>query len=208
MSCDDVRLSLSARLDGEAMPLRADEVDEHLAGCATCRAWLAGAEQVTRAVRVQAVEVPDLTTRIMTALYAEKVLPIDARRPARTNPVKALRWSLAALALLQLVMAVPTLFGAVGQGIHAGRETAAFDIALSVGLLVVASYPEYARVFTPVVLTLVVGLASASAVDMPYGLVSTERVATHLITVAQLWVLWLLSRHSRRPTPSLAETHK
>ena len=47
------------------------------------------------------------------------------------------------------MLAVPDLLGAVGHEAHAGREVAAFDIALAVGLLIAACYPEYARIFAP-----------------------------------------------------------
>src|SRR4051794_33713744 len=101
MRCDDVRLVLSARLDGEAAydasPLTGrpqvgnfagrpqvgisaadagpDAVSAHLDGCAMCRTWLSGAERVTRLVRVQAVQVPDLTMSIMQAVHADGSMP-------------------------------------------------------------------------------------------------------------------------------------
>lgn len=83
------------------------------------------------------------------------------------------------LAVVQLMLALPDLLGAVGHDAHAGREVAAFDIALAVGLLVAACYPEYARVFAPVVITLVVCFASISALDVVAGVVTPARVAVH-----------------------------
>lgn len=39
--CDDVRMAVLARLDGEAARLTADEVDAHTVGCGACQAALA-----------------------------------------------------------------------------------------------------------------------------------------------------------------------
>jgi predicted anti-sigma-YlaC factor YlaD len=61
MTCDDVRAALSARLDGEEPGAPAVAVDAHTDACRDCRTWLARAERVTRLVRVQSVDVPDLT---------------------------------------------------------------------------------------------------------------------------------------------------
>src|SRR5437762_1654163 len=49
LSCDQARLALSARLDGEPLGVPADRLDAHLATCAGCADWLARAEQLTRA---------------------------------------------------------------------------------------------------------------------------------------------------------------
>ncbi|SCK39762.1 Putative zinc-finger [Streptomyces sp. WMMB 714] len=52
MLCSRARTALSARLDGEALPPGVTEqaLQEHLAGCADCRAWEAGALRLQRAV--------------------------------------------------------------------------------------------------------------------------------------------------------------
>jgi len=224
MRCDDVRLALSARLDGEALfppggpgeaaheapHQAAHEVDEHLGGCPTCRAWLAGAERVTRTVRIQPVEVPDLTARILAAVQADGSLPSarvgvgspdrPRQRASRSGGHRrvGLRWALGLLAVAQLMLAVPDLLGAVGHDAHAGREVAAFDIAIAVGLLVAACYPEHARVFAPVVITLVVCFASISALDIVQGVVTPGRVAVHALAVVQAGLVWLLARTEPR----------
>jgi predicted anti-sigma-YlaC factor YlaD len=190
MRCDDVHLALSARLDGEAETQPRAAVDAHLAGCSGCRAWLARAERVTRAVRLQPVEVPDLTERILARAHAEGALPA---MPAGRR-VSWMRWALGGLAVIQLMLAVPDLLGAVGHDAHAGREVAAFDIALAVGLLIAAWYPEHARIFAPVVLTLVLCFAAISGVDVMQGVVSPGRVAVHAISVVQAGLLWRLAR--------------
>ncbi len=192
MRCDLVQAALSARLDGEAETQPSYEIDAHLDGCAACRDWLTRAEQLTRIVRVQSVEVPDLTAAILAAARRENVVP-SSRRPTAQRWA-GLRWSLGLLAVVQLFVAVPDLLGAVGHDAHAGREVAAFDIALSVGLLIAAWYPEYARFFAPVVMTLVLCFVMISALDVTQGVVTASRVAVHAIAVVQAGLLWLLAR--------------
>ena len=192
LRCETVRSALSARLDGEDHPAPAETVDAHLARCAGCRSWLAEAERVTRTVRVQAVAVPDLTERILAAAAQAGALPQLA---APSGPATGrLRWALGLLAALQLVLAVPDLLGTGGHDAHAGREVAAFDVALAVGLLIAACYPEQARVFAPVVVTLVLCFATISAVDVMQGAVTPARVAVHTLAAAQAGLLWLLAR--------------
>jgi predicted anti-sigma-YlaC factor YlaD len=100
---------------------------------------------------------------------------------------------------MQLMVAVPELLGALGHEEHAGREVAAFDIALAVGLLLVAWYPEYARVFAPVAVTLVFCFAAISALDMVQGVVTPGRVATHGIAAVQALLVWRLARGTSSP---------
>lgn len=42
--------------------------------------------------------------------------------------------------MAQLMLAIPELLGAAGHDAHAGREVAAFEIALAAGLIVAARY--------------------------------------------------------------------
>jgi len=197
--CDDIRVDLSARLDGEATNLTSVILDTHVRGCVMCQTWLAGAERVTRTVRVQPVAVPDLTAQILTALQADGTVGNPATAKRRDWQV-ALRWALGGLAVVQLMLAVPDLLGAAGHDAHSGREVAALQIALAVGLLVAACYPEYARVFAPVAIILVICFAAISTLDMMEGTVTTARVAGHLLTLAQAALVWFLARGvSRRP---------
>jgi len=73
-----------------------------------------------------------------------------------------------------------------------------------VGLLVVAWYPEYARVFAPVLLALVVCFASISALDLMQGVISPSRIAIHALAGLQALTLWLLTRDPARSDPVLS----
>ena len=201
MRCDAVRTALSVRLDGEADTHLRVDLDAHLDGCPACRAWLTQAERITRVVRVQSVQVPDLTAQILAAAQREGVFPrpaTDRAYGAAAQRWNVLRWCLGLLAVVQLIIAVPGLLGEIGHEAHSGREVAAFDIALSVGLLIAAFYPEYARFFAPVVITLVLCFGTISALDVMQGVVTPSRVAVHVIAVVQAGLLWLLAR---RATP-------
>ena len=75
MTCDAVRVALSALLDGEPPGADPAELTAHLVACPACRDWRARAEMVTRTVRKQAGEVPDLTATVLTAVAADGGLP-------------------------------------------------------------------------------------------------------------------------------------
>jgi predicted anti-sigma-YlaC factor YlaD len=189
MRCDDARPALSARLDGEPTLVDDLDLDAHLSTCGACRAWYATAEEVTRTARMASAPAPDLTARILAAVQTDAV-PVRRRR----RSALVLRWALGVLAVVQVLIAVPDLLGSVGHEAHAGREVAAFDIALAVGLLLVASYPEYARMFTPVVFTLVLCFASISALDLADGVITPSRVVGHVLALLQAVLVWLLAR--------------
>jgi predicted anti-sigma-YlaC factor YlaD len=113
--------------------------------------------------------------------------------------VGRLRWALDALAVLQLLLALPALLGAAGHDAHTGREVATLQIALAAGLLMTALYPEHARLFASVAVTLVVCLGAISALDTIEGAVTPSRIAVHLLTLAQAIVVWQIARGSDGP---------
>ncbi|WP_367127721.1 zf-HC2 domain-containing protein [Saccharothrix sp. HUAS TT1] len=53
MDCRSCREALSARLDGEVEPVPAAETDAHLAQCPACTRRQAGAQALTRSIRVR-----------------------------------------------------------------------------------------------------------------------------------------------------------
>lgn len=74
MRADDhalIRADLSARLDGEVSDEIAAWLDDHLATCSECRAYLARLESVRALVRVQPLpdDVPDLAPAVMRAVH-------------------------------------------------------------------------------------------------------------------------------------------
>lgn len=73
LRCEDVRVELSARLDGEVDAGTAARVDEHLRSCAACRAHETALQAVRRSIRLHAFEeeVPDLTAAVMRRIHTE-----------------------------------------------------------------------------------------------------------------------------------------
>ncbi|MGH3738909.1 MAG: hypothetical protein ACRDT6_25415, partial [Micromonosporaceae bacterium] len=100
-------------------------------------------------------------------------------------------FAVAGAALLQLALAVPDLFAA-GGGPHADREGAAFDVAVAVGFLFAARFPERARALVPIAVVLAVALAVATGIDLAGGATSVLHELGHLLVVVQAGLLWLL----------------
>lgn len=198
MKCDDVRVALSARLDGEDPQAPAAALDAHTATCPDCRSWLSRAEQVTRLTRVRSVQVPDLTARVLAAVAADPVLA--ARTPAAVRAARrqVLRVAVAVAAVAQLAIALPVLLAGLGVAAdpHTGREMASFDVALAVGFALAAWRPERARAFLPVALVLALCLAGTSAVDIANSTTALVHEIGHLAAVVQAGLLWALGRVS------------
>jgi predicted anti-sigma-YlaC factor YlaD len=213
--CKDVRVALSARLDGEEPGMAAESIDGHLFGCPACAAWLDGVGQVQAAELAQA---PDLTEQIMSAVNADAVVTAHRARLRAAAEAHAhrqvLRIAVALAALVQLGLAVPTLVGtflATEAGPHTGREMASFDIAVAVGFLLAAYRPARARAFVPVALVLAACLAITSGVDVVRGVTGFGHEFGHLVAVAQAGLLWALGRReagmpTRVPRPRVAGT--
>lgn len=190
--CDGVRVDLSARLDGEATDRTSAELDVHLAGCPDCAAWLQRVERVTRQARLRTAAVPDLTASILQAVAADQA----AQRAQTAGVRQILRLAVAIAAGVQLLLALPVLFG-VGVDPHATREMASFDIAVAVGFALAAGRPERARAFVPVAFVLAACLATTSILDLSDGATNLAHEVGHLAALAQAVLLWALSRRTR-----------
>jgi len=204
--CEDVRVAMSARLDGEDPGLAPEQIDGHLSQCAGCAAWLRAAQRLV----VQLPEAPDNTGRIMAAVAADPLVAAEAAR--RRAAVEAqgrqrvLRVAVAAAALVQLALAVPTLvsaFLATEVGPHTSREMAAFDIAVAIGFLFVAYRPARARALVPVAIVLAILLGVTSGVDIARGVAGPAHEIGHLVAVVQAGLLWGLARIVAVPLPRM-----
>lgn len=201
MDCDRCRAALSAALDGEDAGADDAEVRGHLAGCAGCAAFAAGAEQLHRAARVAPAErVPDLTDPILARIGNEPdPVAVDDR-------TRFLRISLAIIGAIQLAMAVPALVLGDDAGLptHAARHLGSFALALGVGLLVVAWKPERAPGVLPVVAALVACLIGSSILDVVQRVATPGAEVGHAPELVGLVAVWLLARapeeHARHRT--------
>jgi Putative zinc-finger len=86
VTCDDARLALSLRLDGELLDeADASELDRHLAGCPECVAFERSLGRVRAGLRFERVDaVPDVAPAVVATLTAQAH---DTRRPARPHHV-------------------------------------------------------------------------------------------------------------------------
>jgi predicted anti-sigma-YlaC factor YlaD len=197
--CEQIRVALSAHMDGEESGVSPAGLESHLAGCADCRSWRASAELLTRAVRVQSVEVPDLTTRILTAVAAENTASAKHYADTARERRRVLQIALAISAVVQLVLAIPAMLG--GIDVHTSREAASFDIALAVGFALAAWRPERARAFVPVAFVLAGCLTLTSAFDIAGGATIIAHEMSHLAALAQAFILLALSRGTKNVAP-------
>jgi predicted anti-sigma-YlaC factor YlaD len=194
MLCADVRVSMSAALDGEMPSLPPDVVEHHLRGCGACRQWSEGVAALHRSLRVQPAEAePDSTDAILAAL--------PRRRPLADDRVQSLRIVTLAIALIQLVASIPLLFptdtmpGMPGMDGHLERHIGISALAMAVGLLVVAWRPERARAMLPILGVLVIGLAWACLGDIWAGRPVPGNLLAHGADVAGFVVVLFLARN-------------
>ena len=106
MNCDLAQLTLSARMDGERIEGDPSALDDHVAGCERCRAFVSSAERMRTAVRIRPAQpVPDLVGTIVDEL--EALSPGRARAPVhpqvRTGGGKRLGWRRAMPAVAALI---------------------------------------------------------------------------------------------------------
>ncbi len=193
MLCADAREAISARLDDEELPGEVVALDVHLAGCVDCRHHVDRAAHVTRLTRTRAVEAaPDLVAAVLAA----------APPPPRRTGAAGIRLGLGAVGIGQCALAISGIVGAGGGpagAAHMSHESAAWNLALAVGFLWVAT--GTAR--RPSGLVALVGafvgvLGVLSMLDLLDGQVDPVRLATHVLVVVGFVLLLALQRIDRR----------
>ena len=198
MDCENYRLGISARLDGEDAGVDDATLAWHLANCESCRRYQSEAMALTRAARVIAAQpVPDLAPTIMAAINAER-----AATSRRFDP-QALRAGLIALAVVQMILALPVLLLGrdAGAPVHIAREVGSFDFALAVGFLFVGWRPVRAYGMLPLVAALVACLAVTTTVDLARGTATLLGESAHLLDLMGLASVWELARADGPPRP-------
>ncbi len=229
LSCDQARLALSARLDGEPLGVPADRLNAHMATCAGCADWLVRAEQVTRLVRVQPARVPDLTATILAAVAADRAAEKTAAGKTAAGKTRAamtaagaaqrgrvsagrqaiqrlLQAAVAAIAAMELLVVVPVMLG-VETDEHANHEVGAFAAAVAVAFLLAAFQPRLARAYTPIAVVLAVCLTATSGLDIGEHRVTVlHEIGGHWGTIIQAGLIFALGRlHS--PLPRTQDRH-
>lgn len=225
LSCDQARLALSARLDGEPLGVPADDLGSHIDICRGCAEWLARAEQVTRLVRVQPARVPDLTDAILAAVAADRAGSVDRAgsadryRPAQrrvkaqrgvTQPrrqalTRLIQAGIAAVAAMQLWVVMPVMLGISTRG-HASHEVGAFAAAVAAAFLLAAFQPRLARAYTPIAVVLAVCLTATSGLDIGEHRVTVlHEIGGHFGIVIQAFLIFALGRLYAPPADSRSD---
>lgn len=166
-------------------------ITEHLAGCSACARFAGELDVLSgRIVSSDPGSSSALSSRILTTL-AEA----DATR-RHVLSLAQLRWLVGLAGAVQLTLALPVLFGAVGPGLHAGRELGSLQLAIGVGLVVAAVQPMRAAGVLPVV-GVVTGLTVVVAgIDLAAGAASLGGELVHVSELVGLAALWALARRT------------
>ncbi len=188
VTCVVVREAVSADLDGEVAPLGDLEVSRHLRHCDACAGFAAAARDLSRRVRLHAAQdVPDLTATIMTRL-------------ADVAPTSAVRWVVrlrvvvAMVGVAQMVLAAPLVGGMIGADPHLGRDLAALQVALGVGLILAAVQPHRAAGVLPVIAVVAGATLVLAGIDVATGVAAWTAELVHVSEVIGVLALWGLSR--------------
>ncbi|MCW3843726.1 zf-HC2 domain-containing protein [Micromonospora yasonensis] len=199
MACEQWREVLSAQLDGEATRSEAAAAEQHLAGCAGCRAWRDAAVAVTRRARTHAVpELPDLVDVVLAAAPPAR----DARRG---RVALGLRTLLGLLGAVQLVLGLAQVGqDAVGghvhtTGQHLWHESAAWNVAVGAGFLFVAVRRSTPAGLLPMLSAFVATLLLLSVNDLITGQVAVQRLVSHGFLLLGWVVMVVLARPRWRP---------
>ena len=177
--------------------MAASALDHHLNSCTDCARWIDEATRLTRLARLGGSTVPNLSEQIL----AGAALP--ARRVLRRRSL--LRVGLAVVGVVQLLLAVPSLFGSnIGMTMssHATHEAAAWSAALGIAMLATAIKPLRAAGVLSVLATFVGVLTLLSIRDLASGAVDLERLATHLAAVVGLILVAAIVRAERALPPA------
>jgi predicted anti-sigma-YlaC factor YlaD len=192
IECAEAQAEISARLDGE--PSRSDgALDDHLAGCADCRAFESGAAALRRAAIGPAPSPGGaLTGRVLAALEPDR---------STTPQARGIRIALVVVALVQGAVAIPELLHA-GGGLpaHQSRHLGVFSLALAGGFLYTALRPRRAGAMLPIATLLGIGLVVTAVLDAAAGRTPITAESPHLLEVLGLVLVWMLTR-LERPRP-------
>jgi predicted anti-sigma-YlaC factor YlaD len=184
-----MRELVSAELDDEISDDERQILSHHLQTCADCAAFSLQAGGLHRRMRVSvAPDVPDLSPAIMANIRPPAMLPLLAR------------YVLLLLGVVTLAVALPDLWNnGMSEMAHGGRHLGGWDIAFSIGLIIVAVQPHRARGLLPMAAALVGVMVASAVVDVVGGHTPGMAESTHALELLQLFVLYLVARTQPRP---------
>ncbi|MGJ4050763.1 zf-HC2 domain-containing protein [Corynebacterium macclintockiae] len=216
MDCQEVRTSMSARLDGESAALSDDLVDAHLAGCEDCQRWYATITALGRNLNLAAApsngeqmrsaEDSDdrkaaLVEQVLAQADQDPQINVGLRR--RQLSFVLGRAALVAVAVLYVLWGVSLLFGvpieddATSSQLHLVSDAAAMRFALAGGLLWAAWRPKVASAILPIYLAIWAFGVGFATREIVLGLISEAGdlstlwlLLVHLAAVLALVVVW------------------
>lgn len=199
-----MREALSARIDYEPEPVPAARVDEHLETCRACATWYLLVSRQAEEMRRLAGATGSGTSVAPAPFKRERRVrilagPIGARWP---------RWALGLVGALQLVLGlaqvIGTDFGMLGHpgadhGVHLMNESTAWSLALGAVMIAAALRPTAAAGLAGVLTVFTVALVGYVIGDLVAGLVTPERVLSHLPVLLGTVLALLVWRAHRDP---------
>ena len=191
MDCAEVREILSADIDHEAGALEVRAARLHLGSCAACTRWTTEVERLQGRLRVREAEwVPDLSGAIL-----------ERSHPPRPGRGEWIRYSLAVVALTQLIVALPWLLAGDDPGatIHESRHIGAMSVALALGLLYTVKNPSRAYGILPITAALAITMLVSAVVDVIRGSTPLLGEAIHVIEVLGFLLVWMLAGRPGSP---------
>jgi predicted anti-sigma-YlaC factor YlaD len=197
VDCLTCREALSARLDGEAEPVPAEDTDQHLASCAECQSWQTRVTRTSRELRVrQATPVPDLSA----AILENAVPPQNIRGWWARIALVVVAAAQVGLVLSQM-LGVGVGHGGVPASGHVLNESLSWNLAIGVGLLWAAFRTRVTSGLIPVLGGFVLLVAAYSGHDLATGAVAGSRVVQHGLLVLALGLLIVINRRYNDPSP-------
>jgi hypothetical protein len=146
----------------------------------------------------------DLTGHAPDPDLSERIVAMAPGVDRRSVPW-ALRAPLAAMAVIEMAMALPMLLGVHTTGPeHLGRHIGAFAAAYAFGLAAVALRPAKARAMVPVTVALAVAMAGGAIADIARGEVPALGELSHLPEILGMILVWAIA--TRRHLTSQPDT--
>lgn len=185
MTCDQYRQWISQRIDGDLSIESGQSLDSHLGSCSACTRFHNDAWSLHRALRVTPVAAASSST-------APELTP--AALVGSPGLASGLRWVLAVIGATLVILNAQAMFGA-GDSLepHISRHDSIFGVALGIGMLIVAARPHRAIGLVPLTTTIAVLMIISAFVDLASGQATMLGEAIHVVELAGLACLWVIS---------------
>lgn len=196
MDCNESHELISANLDAEASTAETELLTAHLDTCSPCLNLQSQLLSIHRALRIrEAVPTPDFAPALMLS------------KPApRLGHGEWIRYLLGLIASTSLLVGLPTFF-ASGPAGHNNRHLGAFTLAMSVGLLFAAVKPKHAAGLLPMTAALALTMTVGAVIDLGQGQRTLFAESQHVLDLAGLSLLWVLSGVGINPWGMLPKRH-